>query len=285
MSVSDHRKNIRLHHHENSDETRENQAVPEDVSQDCSLIPLLIGGCACNNDALSIDYLSYYTAGAVGRRCENWGDSYCLRRNLLQVSEQHIRGGVASCESSTQPSEQRREKREKRTCCGKCQSEVCIQSAITDCEAEAQHCSDRKQREADSPKRSPEDLEESPERKTQQEPAHNSIDKQTRSCSREPRECCNERRRGQTLKNRSVRLGPVQCFGMVFVGSRAAAVCVAKLAEFSQKGNPLERYDGPRRRRRQLLPSFRGESPMQLVRMVSTMVLKLAGIQSYCMRR
>ena len=59
------------------------------------------------------------------------------------------------------------------------------------------------------------------------------------------RKCCDERRWEKTVKNRGVGLGPVQCDGIVFVDSGAVASCVAKLPEFSQKGNPQKRMQCP----------------------------------------
>jgi hypothetical protein len=73
-------------------------------------------------------------------------------------------------------------------------------------------------------------------------------------------------------------LCPVQCVGSVFEGPGAVAICAAKLPEFSQKGNSQGRIAAARMEQKSLLPSFRGQGIVQLVRMMPTVVLELARI-------
>ncbi len=59
------RGNVRLQENDKADQARQRDTVPENVTQDLTLVSIPFGGCTGHHDALGIDHLAHDAAGAV----------------------------------------------------------------------------------------------------------------------------------------------------------------------------------------------------------------------------
>src|SRR6516164_1021847 len=84
------RINVGLQEDQHPDQASQGNAVPEDVSQNATLVSVPFRGGAGNDDALGIDHLAHYSATAVCRRHQDRRDADLGRRNLLQTPEQNV---------------------------------------------------------------------------------------------------------------------------------------------------------------------------------------------------
>ena len=62
---------------------------------------------ARHHDALCVDHFSHHPARAVRCRHENRREAELLRRDFLQIAEEHVRGGIAAGERDTEPADER----------------------------------------------------------------------------------------------------------------------------------------------------------------------------------
>ena len=81
------RKNIGIHHHDDSDDGRKRDGVPEHEAEDGTLIAYLIGRGRCNANRLRVNHLAHHAPGAIGGAHENRTEIELLRGDFLQISK------------------------------------------------------------------------------------------------------------------------------------------------------------------------------------------------------
>src|SRR3954468_9414365 len=81
------REDVSLEEHDDADQRRERDAVPEDIAQDLPFVPLLARGDPRDDDALGIDHLSHHTAAAVGGAGQDGIQPQLLGAHPLEVAE------------------------------------------------------------------------------------------------------------------------------------------------------------------------------------------------------
>src|SRR6185437_1359027 len=102
---------VLLEQHEQADQHREREAMPEHVTEDSPLLSDPPGRGARHADALSIDHLAHYSARTVRCREQDGIHTQSLRGDALQTAEQHVRRRVAAGERHAKPSEHRGKER------------------------------------------------------------------------------------------------------------------------------------------------------------------------------
>ena len=119
---------IRLCEHQQTHQTRQREAVPEDVAKNVALVTVPSRRRARDDDALRVDHLAHDAAGAVGGGHEHGTQVELFGSDALQAAEQDVRGRVGSGERDAQPAKQRPEERIQHTGSRKRESERGVQS-------------------------------------------------------------------------------------------------------------------------------------------------------------
>ena len=83
-------KDIRVEHHNNSDDGTQRNRVPEYEAKDNPFIADLLRGCGSNCDRLRVYHFSHHSTGAISRAHQNGVDAELLRSNPLQAAKQRI---------------------------------------------------------------------------------------------------------------------------------------------------------------------------------------------------
>ncbi len=160
--------------------------MPEDVAQDLSLVALLAGGDAGDDDALGIDHLSHHAAAAVGGAGQDGAQSQTLGADPLEPPEEDVRRGVAPGERHPEPAQKRREEREEKAGQRKGEPHRRVQAGIAGRESQGEHGGDRQERPLHPPERPAEYLPQLGEREPEEETAHDSGQQEARPRGGEP---------------------------------------------------------------------------------------------------
>ena len=134
--------------------------MPEHVAEDGAFLALLVGGHGGDHKTLGVDHLAHDAAGGVGCGSEDGVEAQLLGGDLLQATEEHVRGRVTAREGHTQPAQHGAEEGEEHARAGEGQTHGGVQTRRLGHEAQGQHGGDGEQGDLHAADRATPDLDE-----------------------------------------------------------------------------------------------------------------------------
>ena len=96
-------KNVGIDHHDDADDGRKRDGVPEYKAKDGPFVAYLIGRGRGDANRLRVDHFAHHASGAVGGAHENRAEVELLRSDFLQTAEESIRRSVAAGQGNAKP--------------------------------------------------------------------------------------------------------------------------------------------------------------------------------------